>query len=149
MTTTMTPEQYANENLTRVLDKYEDPFFLPSAELSLVAKSGKVLFCETAGDIYQLLDLDVPTKIDRDDIAGVTLATCGWAAPINAETGEAEGAPSQHPERRRVLLSLFANGDGTTSAMLFQDADRDSVIFDTNEASGPLAEAVREFIDRI
>lgn len=91
------------------------------------------------GDIYQLIDTVEKSTVQGFDALG--LVTCGWAAPINQATGEADGAPSQHPERRRVRLFACVTRNGMASVLRFQD-DVDNPVFDEGEASGPLAEAV-------
>ena len=58
-------------------------------------------------DIYDLLaDSDNARRVQGYDSVG--LVTCGWAAPLPVNyDGESElGAPSQHPEKRRVRLMV-------------------------------------------
>ena len=92
------------------------------------------------GDVYELLEstdaLHVATKSKN-----ILIVTCGWAAP-RPENGndDDEVAPSEHPERRRVMLSVIAGDEGMVSTMRF--ADSDEVMVDEGTAQGSLAEAI-------
>ena len=93
------------------------------------------------GDIYDLLDSDDCRAVARvsDYIA---VLTCGWASPIKDGDDPEEGvAPSQHPERRRVRLMVFASKDGWASVMRFSDTP-DETITDDGNARGALADAI-------
>lgn len=94
------------------------------------------------GDIYELIDNDDSRAVARvsDYIA---VLTCGWASPIaRGESDDDEHiAPSQHPERRRVRLMVFANKDGFASVMRFSDTP-DETITDDGQARGALADAI-------
>jgi hypothetical protein len=93
------------------------------------------------GDVYDLLDSDDSRAVAKvsDYIA---LVTCGWASPITeGESDDEQVAPSQHPERRRVRLMVFAGKDGWASVMRFSDTP-DETITDDGTARGALAEAI-------
>lgn len=93
------------------------------------------------GDIYDLLDSDDSRAVARvsDYIAVIT---SGWAAPLpTSNSDDAEVAPSQHPERRRVRLMVFASKDGCASVMRFSDTP-DETITDDGKAQGALADAI-------
>ena len=92
-------------------------------------------------DIYTLLDTPESACARMFDAAA--LVTCGWAAPIS-ESGEPEGAPSEHPGRRRVRLVVVVGDAGVASVLRFED-DAENPILDAGEARGPLAEAVNGF----
>lgn len=96
------------------------------------------------GDVYDLLDNDDSRAVAKvsDYIA---LVTCGWAAPLaeNDPDGEQGVAPSQHPQRRRVRLMVFAGKDGWASVMRFSDTP-DETITDDGNARGALADAIME-----
>jgi hypothetical protein len=96
-------------------------------------------------DVYELLDSDTAVKVAQvsDYIA---LVTTGWAAPLNSE-GEAEGAPSQHPAKRRVRLSVFASRQSVVSVLRFQDEPNEPVV-DEGQATGSLADAVQNLLVR-
>ena len=94
------------------------------------------------GDVYDLLDSDDSRAVAKvsDYIA---LVTCGWASPITTDSDDDDEqvAPSQHPERRRVRLMVFAGKDGWASVMRFSDTP-DETITDDGTARGALAEAI-------
>lgn len=96
-------------------------------------------------DIYDLLESTTAVRVAQvsDYIA---LVTTGWAAPLNSN-GEAEGAPSQHPAKRRVRLSVFASRESVVSVLRFQDEPSVTVI-DEGEATGALADAVQSLLTR-
>jgi hypothetical protein len=93
------------------------------------------------GDIYDLLDSDDSRAVAKvsDYIAVIT---CGWASPIvEGQSDDDQVAPSQHPERRRVRLMVFAGKDGWASVMRFSDTP-DETITDDGNARGALADAI-------
>ena len=98
-----------------------------------------VVQCEH-GDVYDMLEstdaLHIATKSKN-----ILLVTCGWAAP-RPENGndDDEVAPSQHPERRRVMLSVIAGDEGMVSTIRFSDSDETYV--DEGTAQGSLAFAI-------
>lgn len=95
-------------------------------------------------DIYDLLDSNDSRAVAKvsDYIAVIT---CGWAAPlpVNDPDGETGVAPSQHPERRRVRLMVFASKDGCASVMRFSDTP-DETVTDDGKAIGSLADAIMD-----
>ena len=96
------------------------------------------------GDVYDLIDVDNTTlmsQVNNYDI--ITIATCGWAAPIdNDEDDDNSVAPSQHPKKRRVRLVTSANINGQAgSTILFQD-DIENPVHDYGSAKGTLADAI-------
>lgn len=96
------------------------------------------------GDIYSLIE-----NVDKSTVKGfdaLGLVTCGWAAPIAEGETEPDGAPSQHPQRRRVRLFACVNRQGMASVLRFQD-DEENPVLDAGEARGPLAEAVLSLLD--
>lgn len=92
-------------------------------------------------DIYDMIDdLRENQMYMHNDY--VTLKTTGWAAPLN-DKGEVEGAPSQHPNRRRVCLFVsvdITNKEVLGSSLKFDDDEE--VIYDFNTATGSLADAL-------
>lgn len=115
----------------------------------------------TNADIYDALDslhgdpFDGGGEIsdeDFDALAAVVLVTFGWAAPIPANGDEYAGAPSEHPERRRVrLIAAAARGEAIASRLAFLDVTTGEVIGDQiddeGDARGPLAEALAAIFD--
>ena len=74
----------------------------------------------------------------------VSVVTSGWAAPLNSD-GEVDGAPSKHPDRRRVALAIafsITNKNIIGSVLKFDDADEK--VYDFNNATGSLADAIIE-----
>ncbi len=90
-------------------------------------------------DIYELLDSPLAYAI-VSKANNIIIVTTGWAAP-RRNTEDDEIAPSQHPERRRVLLNIFASEEGMVSTIRFSDSDEVMV---EDSASGPLAEAISD-----
>jgi hypothetical protein len=77
----------------------------------------------------------------------IGVLTGGWAAPVNNDEGD-EIAPSQHKDRRRISLALFAvSSDQTSSVMAFED-DADSTIYETR-GTGALADSFKGFLEGI
>ena len=93
------------------------------------------------GDVYDLLDSDDSRAVAKVSDY-VALVTCGWASPITESDDPENGvAPSQHPQRRRVRLMVFAGKDGWASVMRFSDTP-DETITDDGTARGALADAI-------
>ena len=100
-------------------------------------------------DIYDLLaDSDNAQKVQGYDSVG--LVTCGWAAPLPVNyDGESElDAPSKHPEKRRVRLMVCASLSGEMASVLRFMDDQDNPISDDGGATGGLADALMNFIQR-
>lgn len=88
-----------------------------------------------------------PAQDDKLDDMAIGLVTTGWAAPLN-EDGEIAGAPSEHPERRRVVLSIIRTKTDRLGRVDFPNArdGEESVVYDDDAPSkGSLADA----LDRI
>jgi len=126
-------------------------FELPSAMLVGVNldENGDFLGIEpevaSHADIYELLD-----NVSLESIAGFQvfgLVTCGWAAPISQGEDEPEGAPSEHPDRRRVRLFICADRSEMASVLRFRDEATEPVL-DAGEARGPLALAIQNLLAR-
>ena len=114
---------------------------LYSVNTSLNGDISLTLACQHP-DIYDLLIAKEASAVAKvSDFIGVV--TTGWAAPLNAE-GEADGAPSEHPSRRRVRLFILANAEKVTSVVRFQDEDE--VVIDEGTATGSLADAIQRLV---
>lgn len=105
--------------------------------------NGEVFLLGQHPDIYSLLD-DEAVRAVAKAYEYSAVVTTGWAAPLN-ENGEVEGAPSAHPQRRRVRLVITANADGVASVLRFSD-DPDNTVSDAGQATGSLADAIHEFV---
>lgn len=124
-----------------------NPYELSGARLYGVSfgDTGEVSldFISEHGDVYDLLD-NGNNAVVASGFTYTLVVTTGWAAPLNAD-GEVEGAPSAHPNRRRVRLAVVANRESVASVLRFQDAP-DEPITDPGEATGSLADAIKQFV---
>lgn len=142
---TITIQQVAEKveaEMHNELKGWDDPFTLSGAQI--YGTDGETLtFVSEHADIYDMLESkkSLPAK----DSPFVVVVTTGWGAPLNAETGECDGAPSQHPERRRLRLTIVANATETYSIIRFKDAP-DDIIGDDGQATGSLNDAIRRFV---
>ncbi len=95
-------------------------------------------------DIYDLLDdygRNHPTRLrPMEAPEAFCVVTSGWAAPL-ANNGEVEGAPSEHPSRRRVSLFHLATPSGAVASRLFFHDNAEEVL-DAGTATGSLTEAI-------
>ena len=100
-------------------------------------------------DVYMLIDqLNDDKRLANNSFDYFCLLTTGWAAPLN-EDGEVRGAPSKHPERKRVSLLITAdlnNNNDIISAIKFHDDEAD-LVFDYGQATGSLAEAINSLFN--
>lgn len=126
------------EKMVRELGTTEQPH----AGLFGVLATGETFEIGHGDDVYDLLSNVEPTPLK---VVGLAVTTSGWAAPLN-ENGEVDGAPSRHPERRRVILVAVVTAGEMMSAMRF--AGDDEVITDTN-GQGSLSDALRDALTRI
>jgi hypothetical protein len=142
---TMTIQQVAEKveaEMHNDIQGWDDPFSVGEAQI--YGTDGETItFVSAHADIYELLasKKSLPAK----DSPFVVAVTTGWAAPLNTETGECDGAPSQHPERRRVRLTIVANATDTYSIIRFAD-NADEIVGDDGGATGSLADAIRNFV---
>lgn len=95
-------------------------------------------------DIYDLLDdygRNHPTRMrPLEAPEAYCVVTSGWASPLG-DNGEVEGAPSEHPLRRRVSLFHLATPSGAVASRLFFHDTAEEVL-DAGTATGSLAEAI-------
>lgn len=92
-------------------------------------------------DVYSLIDeviAETPFTVRSADI--LAILTSGWAAPLT--NGEVTGAPSAHPERRRVRLMTFVRRSDLKMASVLRFGDTNETVYDDGEATGSLAEAL-------
>lgn len=140
-------EQTAKEVESKLHDSFgEKAFLLESARLYGVILGDDGVNMTLLGqnpDVYGLLS-DPENRAMNGAFDLMTVVTTGWAAPLNAD-GEADGMPSQHPERRRVRLSVVVNREQVASVLRFAD-DPDDVVVDLGSATGMLADALQDFI---
>lgn len=115
---------------------------MTNAVLYGVTEDGSNFELGRAPDVYDLLDGEYPSA----GVVGLAVHTTGWAAPLNSD-GEVEGAPSKHPERRRVALVAVMTAEGMGSALSFAD-DPDAVITDSS-GTGQLSDALKDCLLRL
>jgi hypothetical protein len=113
-----------------------------NAVLYGVTEDGSNFELGRAPDIYDLLEGEYPSN----GIIGLAVHTTGWAAPLN-ENGETDGAPSKHPERRRVALVTVMTTEGMGSALSFAD-EPDEIITDES-GTGQLSDALKKCLLRL
>ena len=94
-------------------------------------------------DVYEGLEVFANDKTAHDAI-GIGLVTTGWAAPLPAdydgESDEEMGAPSEHPERRRVVLHIVRTLEGDAFSVIdIQGTDETQT---DSTGRGPLADAL-------
>lgn len=105
-------------------------------------------FIREDADIYDLIDHISDDRIAQNgSYDWLAFITYGWAAPLNSD-GVVDGAPSKHPERRRVRLTVAvdAKNDHSVGSVL-KFADEDDVIVDLGAATGSLADAIAGLFD--
>ena len=133
-----------DEEIIKGIPKGDDGFDMSKAGLYGIhefADGGAIAIKESEnGDVYQLLgDLDSIVKLIPYDGFGVV--TVGWAAPLPKDGDDFEGAPSQHPAKRRVRLFCYCNAKGSVSSSI-RFKDDDEVMYDENQATGSLKDAM-------
>jgi len=98
-------------------------------------------------DIYSMID-----NLQQDRIMNISnydyyaVITTGWAAPLD-ENGEVKNRPSVDPQRRRVrlIITVDVNDKDIASVIEFSD-DPDNLLFDHDNATGPLKDAIRNLL---
>lgn len=115
-----------------------------------INRDGDSLKCEVISrmaDVYDLID----SLFDCDNAKSfdyLSIITWGWAAPLG-ENGEVDGAPSKHPQKRRVKLIISGSSaeKGLIGSVVnFSDAP-DEPVFDYGDATGSLASAFTEIFE--
>lgn len=93
------------------------------------------------GDVYELLqNFSSADKLRGFNKFAVT--TCGWAAPLEADDSfDSSVKPSEHPKRRRVMLTALYECGKLYSAVDFED--NDEYVYD-DSGRGALADAMME-----
>lgn len=130
---------------------FGNPFKIPMSTLYGIdlTSSGEVIDVtqlDANPDVYALLSTPAST-VNSTNKTGYTtwaLVTTGWAAPLNSD-GIPDGAPSEHPRRRRVRLVVTANMDGVASVLRFEESPLETIV-DPGQATGSLNDAVMEFV---
>jgi hypothetical protein len=140
-----TPENLEKAIYAAICRAKEDRFKLPEA-LLIGIRFGEIedsmRFIASAGDIYELLE-DAGNKLEASLFDVIAVITCGWAAPLGPTGEVSEVAPSDHPDRVRVGLTLIAEEGGICSVMRFANNPDEVTI--NNSGIGPLADALLDF----
>ena len=141
----MSPMNYAIQLERTLFEKQEKPFTSKTAKIYLDEFDKLKLISEHA-DIYDLLESDeVATQLDKSDLA-VLVVTTGWASPRTKEDDD-EMRPSEHPERRRVRLSIYANRLGEVASIIRFEDDPNEIVTDEGSATGSLADAISALME--
>jgi len=99
------------------------------------------------GDIYKLLSSKKSIKtIKLNEYNLLAVLTAGWAAPNNEDDEYNNIPPSEHPDRKRVRMTLVGNTAIQYGSVLSIDG-QDEDMFDYMTARGTLQEAFTEFME--
>lgn len=139
-------------NKTAILAKINETLKFDTDEKSAVAyginNDGDNLNCEIivrSLDVYDLIEsLESFNKTKSFDY--LSIITWGWAAPLDSD-GNIDGAPSKHPQKRRVKLIISGSNTekGLIGSILNFSDQPDEPIFDYGDATGSLNDAFIEF----
>ena len=142
----MSPIDYATKLEQTLFEKQEKPFTSKTAKIYL-DEFDKLKLIHEDSDIYDLLESDeVATQLDQSDLA-VLVVTTGWASPRTKDTDEEdEMRPSEHPERRRVRLSIYANRLGEVASIIRFEDNPNEIVTDEGSATGSLADAISQLM---
>lgn len=128
----------------------DSPMHLEQAVLYGIRAEGDFFELNSHVDVYHLLAHDYSNV---ESVIGVVVKISGWAVPLDPETGEEDGPPSQHSKRQRVVLVAALTIDGFCSAMkLFRPvpgAVLEETIFEEDLPSGKLWEALCDCFDKM
>jgi hypothetical protein len=103
------------------------------------------------GDIYDLIDNvqaseKLMSKLGQYDL--VSILTGGWAAPLNND-GNDDLPPSQHPERKRVLISIMGYSVKQVSSVMAFEGEDEEQHYDYNKGQGALRDAFDELLSEL
>ena len=129
----------------------DSPMKLEQAVLYGVTTDGGTVELGRSWNLFELLETcEFP---ENHNIIGIAVHTTGWAAPLNPETGETDGRPSEHAERRWVVLVVTLTMNGFCSATKFATQRRGFVLEETNfhdtTASGEVWDAMNVCIEKL
>jgi hypothetical protein len=96
-------------------------------------------------DIYDLID-NLSDFSNASSFDYLSIITWGWAAPLDSD-GDIDGAPSKHPQKRRVKLIISGSNieKGLIGSVINFSDDPDEPIYDYGDATGSLNDAFIEF----
>lgn len=140
------------------VQKAEEDLYQSAGEDAFVPTTAKVFYLNADGtteficddkDIYDLLAAEETVEaLASFTEVNFIVVTSGWAAPRDGVTPEDEEVkPSQHPEKRRVRMTLACCEAKTVATLRFQD-DKETVIVD-DSGEGSLADAITKLNSQI
>ena len=116
----------------------DDPFQMEQAVTFAFTDDG-IRILTRDGDAYEALEMVADKHLKQWEL-GIGIITTGWASPLGAD-GNPDGAPSEHPLRRRVrLVSCVDKAKRMASSLRFAD-EPDDLITDES-GTGSLANAL-------
>lgn len=131
---------YATKLEQTLFEKQEKPFTSKTAKIYL-DEFDKLKLIHEDSDIYDLLQSEeVEEQLSVTSLA-VLVVTTGWASPRTKDEDE-DMRPSEHPERRRVRLSIYANRLGEVASIIRFEDDPNEIVTDEGSATGSLADAI-------
>lgn len=124
----------------------QSAFDMSVASIYYLDDNGDAEFLSSNGDVYRLLkDENVLEALTAFKEPRFIIVTCGWASPLNKS--DEDLAPSQHPDRRRVRLSIAVDDKNIISVIRFKN-DKGNPQTETN-GSGTLADECRELYNQV
>jgi len=134
-------------NIHTDVDKYRE---VKAATLVGIKMSDEGVQYETVnsnGDIYKLLSSKRTIKaIKLNEYNLLAVLTAGWAAPNNDNDENSHLPPSEHPDRKRVKMTLVGNTAIQYASMLSIAGEGEDV-FNYMTARGSLQVAFTEFME--
>ena len=131
-----------NANLTNP-EGSDNPFAMGEAVVFAFTLNGFRIHARD-GDVYDALEMVADKHLKLGEL-GIGVLTTGWASPLGKD-GNPDGAPSEHPLRRRVrLVTCVDKAKRMASSMRFAD-DPDEMLTDEGSATGSLATALVETV---
>ena len=133
-------------NLYKKDKKGGNAFNLERASIYYLDVLGEPELLGNHGDIYHLLeDESVVEALLAFKSPRFLILTCGWASPL--DNNDESMKPSQHPDRKRVRLSIAVDDKNIISVIRFKD-DKSNPQTETN-GSGTLADQCRELYNQV
>jgi len=145
-----TPREYENlsKDIHTKIEDYRDSKTATLVGIKVLENGEREMeLLASNGDVYQLMNRiseSPKTKKALKNFQLIALLTAGWAAPIKEED-EDNIAPSQHPDRIRVKMTLLGNTVQQYSSTL-TFSGKDEIMYDYMNANGSLAEGFEELL---
>lgn len=130
---------------------FDSPMTPAKAVLYGVTTDGGTVELGGSWNLFELLETcEFP---ESHNIIGIAVHATGWSAPRNPETGETDVRPSEHAERRRVVLVETLTFNGFCSATKFAAQRSGFVLEETNfhdaSANDELWDAMNVCIEKL